>query len=407
MADNGTGGVSTADLRAWAQQSRLPGDPPPLSDDAALLIAGGYLQPGPRSILVRRMSTGLPVPRLTGSSYTDLRRLQHDIAHVEKQLGSGVPNMVATVLRTRLSGMVRRREDARRIVVIGKGVFASSTRAIRRERRENLYLEIDERERLFAGLLGTPAANLPAGGTVRRAGSAAADRVASLVGQFAGRNAASNVEEWINEALGAPLSSTLTTRGGASFADGYETIQFVAGHFYDRIVGNPAWRSDFFEVQRTQVNLHAELAEIAADIVALRSLRLELDRARANGGFDQAFADHLNRREAALRPVWTELLDRVAALAEIARTVESAAVELRVLEEYDRASTLDARIDQLVARSGDREMSVDQTRRLSEQVKAGEEQLRIYRDVLQGDIARITPPMAMPELPERYEPDGR
>ena len=369
------------------------------------MIAAGHLAPGPRSILVRRMSTGLPVPRLTNTSYSDLRRIQHGIVHIERQLAApSMPNIVATVLRTRLSGMIRKRDDARRTVVVAKGVFAGSTRAIRRERRENVYLELDERERLFSGLLGTPTPNLPAGGTVRRAGSVAVDRVAGFVGQFAGRNAANSVEEWVNEALGAPLTSALTTRG-ASFADGYETIQFVAGHFYDRIVGNPAWRSDFFDLQRTQVNLHAELAEIAADVVALRSLRLELDRARAAGGFDQSFADHLDQREAALRPVWSQLLDRVQALTEIAKTVESAAVELRVLEEYDRASTLDARIDHLVARSGDREMSADQARRLSEQVRAGEEQMRIYRDVLQGDIARIMPPSAMRELPERYEPE--
>jgi hypothetical protein len=292
-------------------------------------------------------------------------------------------------------------------VVVGKGVFATSTRAIRRERRENLYLEIDEREKLFTGLLYTPVANLPVGGGVRRAGSAAVDRIAGFVGSLAGRGAAQNVEAWINEALGTDGQPVPAGHGGADFSDGYEALQFVAGHFYDRIQQSPAWRSDFFELQRSAVNLHAELAEIAADVVALRTLRVDLDRARASGGFDQGFADHLDQREAALRPVWTELLTRVHALIEIAQTVESAAVELRILDEYDRATTLDARIDHLVARSGDRELSVDNTRRLSEQVRAGEEQLRIYRDVLQGNIARIAPYAPPMELPERYEPDQR
>lgn len=396
--------VTTADLRQWTRDSRLPGDPPPLSDDAALLIAAGHTSPGGRALVVRRMSAGLPLPRLSGP-YVDLRRLQHSIAHLEQQLATGsIPNMVATVLRSRLSGMIRKREDARRVVVGGKGVFATSTRAIRRERRENMYLEIDEREKLFTGLLYTPVANLPVGGGVRRAGSAAVDRVAGFVGGLAGRGAAQNVEEWINEALGgSPGQPAPAGRGGASFGDGYETLQFVAGHFYDRIVWSPAWRSDFFELQRTQVNLHAELAEIAADVVALRALRVDLDRARASGGFDEGFAEHLEQREAALRPVWTEMLERVQALVEIAQTVESAAAELRILDEYDRASTLDDRIDHLLARSGDRELSADHTRRLSEQVRAGEEQLRIYRDVLQGNIARIAP-QTMRELPERYEP---
>lgn len=394
--------VSTADLRQWCTDSRLPGEPPALSDEAALLIASGHCTPAGRALVVRRMSMGLPLPRLA-EPYADLRRTQHAITHIERQLTTGaMPNMVAAVLRTRLAGLIRKREDARRTVVVAKGVFPGGTRAIRRERRENVYLELDERERLFGGLLCTPVANLPTGGPARRAGSAAIDRFAGFIGGLAGRGAASSVEEWITEALGGPGSPSPSGRG-ASFSDGYETLQFIAGHFYDRITGNRAWRSDFFELQRTQVNLHAELAEIAADVVALRSLRVDLDRARATGGFDPDFVAHLDQREAALRPVWTELLQRVQALTEIAQTVESAAEELRLLDEYDRASTLDARIDHLVARSGDRELSADHSLGLAEQVRAGEEQLRIYRDVLQGDLARIAAP-AQYQLPERYEP---
>ncbi|NED61882.1 hypothetical protein G3I15_13275, partial [Streptomyces sp. SID10244] len=213
--------------------------------------------------------------------------------------------------------------------------------------------------------------------------------------------------EWANQILVPEPEGASTvplgTPGSVTFVDGYETLLFVAGHFYDRIVRNPAWLSDHFEIQRTQVNLHAELAEIAADVIALRAVRIDLDRAKRNGGFDRSFAEHIDRRETALRPVWTELIDRVQALGEVAAVVESAAVELRVLAEYDRASTIDDRIDDLIARSGDREISVDNAKRLTEQVRSGEEQLRIYRDVLQGNIARISP--AVPrELPARYEP---
>ena len=101
--------------------------------------------------------------------------------------------------------------------------------------------------------------------------------------------------------------------------------------------------------------------------------------------------------------VWTELIDRVQALGDVAYVVESAAVELQILSEYNRAATIDDRIDALIARSGDREISVDNAKRLTEQVRSGEEQLRIYRDVLEGNIARISP--AVPrELPARYEP---
>ncbi|MXP21612.1 hypothetical protein GIY30_09645 [Gordonia sp. HNM0687] len=412
MVDNRRPGVpagATTDdeIRAWCDESRLPGERPELSDTAAVLIASGFLTPAGRAIVVRRISTGLPVPVLPGG-FGDLRRLQRAIAQAEQQLDNPmVPGVVAAVMRNRVNGLHRRRDDARKYIVTAKGVFAGGTRAIRRERRENVYLEIEERERLFAGLLCTPTPNVHSSGYMRRAGTAAFDRLAGVVGQVASRSGYPQAGEWASQIL-APeredaTSVTSPNAGAATFVDGYETLLFVAGHFYDRVVGNPAWLSDHFEVQRTQVNLHAELAEIAADVIALRAVRIDLDRAKRNGGFDQSFADHIDRREKTLRPVWTELIDRVQALGEVAAVVESAAVELRVLAEYNRTTTIDERIDELIARSGDREMSVDNAKRLTEQVRSGEEQLRIYRDVLQGNIARISPATAR-ELPARYEP---
>lgn len=86
---------------------------------------------------------------------------------------------------------------------------------------------------------------------------------------------------------------------------------------------------------------------------------IDLDRAKRRGGFDKDFAQQIDKREEALRPVWSELIDRVQALGEVAHVVESAAVELRILDEYNRAATIDDRIDALISRSGDREVSVD------------------------------------------------
>jgi hypothetical protein len=411
MVENRRPGLRAAttsdELRSWCDQSRVPGDRPEFSDTAAILVASGFLTPAGRAIVVRRISTGLPMPVLPGG-FGDLRRLARAIGQTEHQLSNPMmPSVVAAVMRNRLNGMHRRREDTRKVIVTAKGVFAGGTRAIRRERRENVYLEIDERERLFAGLMCTPTPNVNTTGYVRRAGTAAIDRLAGVVGQVANKSGYPQAGEWASQILvpdrAESPAAPVGTPGSAAFVDGYETLLYVAGHFYDRIVRNPAWLSDHFEIQRTQVNLHAELAEIAADVIALRAVRIDLDRAKRNGGFDRSFAEHIDRRETTLRPVWTELLDRVQALGEVAAVVESAAVELRVLAEYDRAHTIDDRIDELIARSGDREISVDNAKRLSEQVRSGEEQLRIYRDVLQGNIARISP--AVPrELPARYEP---
>lgn len=399
-------GPQSSELREWCDHACMPGERPELSDVAATLVASGYLTPAGRSILIRRISLGLPVPTTT-AGFGDLRRLQRTIAQLEQQLaGSMVPGVVAAVIRNRLNGLIRRREEAHKSIVTAKGVFAGSTRAVRRERRENTYLEIDERERLFAGLLCTPTPNVGTMRAVRRAGTVAVERLAGVVGQVAARSGSRQVEQWADQiATATPRDSQVpATPGAANFVDGYEALLFIAGHYYDRITTNPAWRSDHFEVQRTQVNLHAELAEIAADVIALRAVRVDLDRAKRNGGFDRTFADQIDKRETALRPVWTELLDRVQALSEVAHVVESAAVELRILAEYNKAATIDDRIDALIARSGDREISMDNAKRLSEQVRSGEEQLRIYRDVLQGNITRIatTTPRELPTSQQRY-----
>lgn len=394
--------VSPADLRQWTTDARVPGQPSELSDAACILIAAGYLAPTARATVVRRMSLGLPIP-VPPTSFSELRRVQRGILHAERKLTSTrLPGFVVPIIRSRMAGLVKRRDEAHRAVVTAKGVFPSGMRAIRRERRENIYLELEEREQLFAALLCTPVANISSSGA-RWAGTDALDKVAGVVDKVAGRAGRRQMEQWADEVFGT-VPTTQDSNRGSTFADGYETLLFVAGHYFDRIRTNPAWLSDHFEMQRVQVNLNAELAEISSDIVALRALRVDLDRARANGGFDQGFAAHLAEREAALRPVWTELIDRVQALISMCETVESAAVELRLLNEFDRATTIDARIDHLLSRSGDRELSADHSRRLAEQVSSGEEQLRIYRDVLQGNIAQLGS-IAPAQLPPRYEPN--
>ncbi|GAB04658.1 hypothetical protein GII30_21940 [Gordonia amarae] len=403
MAYQSVPAPTSAEIRGWCDRSQIPGDRPELSATAATLIASGFLTPTGRAVVVRRVSTGLPMPTLP-SGFGELRRLQRAIAQAENQTANPMmPGVVSAVMRNRLNGLQRKREEARKTVVGAKGVFAGSTRAIRRERRENIYLELDERERLFGGLLYTPTPNVATNRSMRQAGGAAVGKIVGIVGQVASRSGNTQAEQWADELLGTAQTES-TTPGTASFLDGYETVLFLAGHFYDRVVNNPAWRSDHFELQRTQVNLHAELAEISSDVIALRAVRIDLDRAKRRGGFDKEFAQQIDKREEALRPVWSELIDRVQALGGVAHVVESAAVELQILDEYNRAATIDDRIDALISRSGDREVSVDNSKRLTEQVRSGEENLRVYRDVLQGNISRLTPVTSI-QLPERYEPD--
>jgi hypothetical protein len=219
-------------------------------------------------------------------------------------------------------------------------------------------------------------------------GNAALERVAGVIENAAAKAGKDSGRRWLPDLVGD--AESITPGSDSRFVDGYETMLFAAGSFYDRVMRCPAWHSEHFAMQRGQVDLESELAEIAADVIALRAIRVDLDSSRRAAGFDDDLDGHISRREHSLRPVWRELVDRVAALATVAEVVESAAAELRVLEEYAHTATIDDRIDELVARSGSREVSADNTRRLTEQVRAGEENLRIYRDVLQGNILRLS-----------------
>ncbi len=62
----------------------MPGERPELSDVAAILVASGYLTPTGRAIVIRRVSTGLPLPIVPGG-FGEMRRLQRAIVQLEAQ----------------------------------------------------------------------------------------------------------------------------------------------------------------------------------------------------------------------------------------------------------------------------------------------------------------------------------
>lgn len=376
-----------ADIRRWCDQARIPGKHPDLSDPAAILIASGFLSDQARAVLVRRSTAGLAVPGIGG--FGDLRRLQRELGQLEDQLRSPrLPKVAAMVVRSRAMSLSRRRDAARNLVTASKPVFAGTVRGIRRERREGIHLDISERERLFNGLLFTPAPNSLDMNYLRRAGALAASTAAGVIGQLS--DGRSRAGQWVADKAATIEGTADDDSGGtARFVDGYETVLYVAGNAYDRITRSQVWRSDHFAVQRTQINVHAELAEIAADVINLRTVRIELDRVRAVADSDQRLSDQLRSREAELRPVWSQLIERVAALWDVADAVAAAAQELQVLDQVNYAETIDHRIDHLIARSGERELSAENTRRLSDQLGAGRSQLRDYRNILQGNVTGI------------------
>ncbi|PXW30668.1 UNVERIFIED_CONTAM: hypothetical protein DES50_107145 [Williamsia faeni] len=382
-ASAASGGV--ADIRRWCEQARLPGRAPDLSDPAAVLIASGFLSEQARAVLVRRSTAGLPVPGIGG--FGELRRLQRELGQLEEQVRNPrMPKVASLVLRSRVVALSRRRDAARNLVTASKPVFAGTVRGIRRERREGLHLDIGDRERLFNGLLFTPCPGALDVNYLRRATAMAANTAAGVIGQLtdnwskAGQWVAGKAVTW--DATDGGESAA----GSSRFVDGYETLLYIAGNAYDRIVRSPVWHSDHFVIQRGQINVHAEIAEIATDVINLRTVRIELDRVRAVADSDERLSEQLRSREAELRPVWSQLIERVAALWDVADAVAAAAQELKVLDQINYAGTIDQRIDHLIARSGERELSAENTRRLGEQLGAGRANLRDYRNILQGNV---------------------
>jgi hypothetical protein len=374
-----------ADIRRWCDESKIPGRHPDLSDAASILIAAGFLSDPARAVLVRRATANMPIPSIGG--FGDLRRLNSELHQLDDYMRNPrMPRVGAMVLRSRIMTLTRRRETARNLVTASRPVFAGTVRGIRRERREGLYLDIPERERLFNGLLFTPTPNSLDSSYLRRAGAMAATTAAGVIGQLS--DGRSRAGQWVAEKA-ATIEASDDDGAAARFVDGYETVLFVAGNAYDRIVRSPVWRSDHFAVQRTQINVHAELAEIATDVINLRTVRIELDRVRVVAESDQRLREQLRSREAELRPVWSQLIARVAALTEVADAVAAAAHELQVLDQVNYAGTIDHRIDQLIARSGERELSAENTRRLTEQLGMGRAHLRDYRNILQGNVSGV------------------
>ena len=374
-----------ADIRRWCETSRMPGRQPDLSDPAAILIASGFLSEQARAVLVRRSTAGLAVPAIGG--FGELRRLQRELGQLEDQLRNPrMPKVAALVVRSRVVALSRRRDAARNLVTASKPVFAGTVRGIRRERREGLHLDISDRERLFNGLLFTPCPNALDVNYLRRATAMAASTAAGVIGQLTDNR--SKAGQWVagKAATFDDGETDESSSASSRFVDGYETLLYIAGNAYDRIVRSPVWHSDHFEVQRGQINLHAELAEIATDVINLRTVRIELDRVRAVADSDDRLREQLRSREAELRPVWSQLIDRVAALWDVADAVAAAAAELKVLDQVNYAGTIDQRIDHLIARSGERELSAENTRRLGEQLGAGRAHLRDYRNILQGNV---------------------
>ena len=369
----------TAQVRQWCEDGRIEGPYRELSADAAVLIAAAYLDEPTRMVLVNRRRVGRTVPDI--GWFGALRTLSDDRARRDRRAREMRPGAWQVVASYRAGEVERRLLTARARFVHSPAHWANGVRAIRRDRRDGVHLEPAQREALFDALTRTPVPVSDSGTDQATAAalSVAAQRLAGLAEHTrwaaAGRRAA--------DALGAAAGQP-----AGRFADRFDGLLYLAGSLFDRIETSVAWRSDHFAVQRVQLDLADELQQIAVDTVALRGIGGELAAALASARGDAA-CESIRARQRALAVVWEQLVDRVAALARIGDLLGEAEEQLRSAAAVQRTVRLDARIDELVARAGNRELSTENTHYVGDQIGGVDEVMLGYQALLQGDIQAL------------------
>lgn len=367
-------------VRYSCERARLDGHHPPLSDAAAVLIAAARVDSSTREILGARRRAGRTIPSTGG--FGELRLLSDEYAGVAAKAASLRPGPVQLASRYRAAELGKRLAGLKTAVTMSAAHYASGVRAIRRERRDGVHLDPAQRDGLFAALQRTPAPLPVHRRQLHELRNAMLESTAQRVTRVSEHTRA--------EAVGRRTAGALERAVAPDddrFVDRYDTLLFLAGTLYDRIEGAPVWHSEHFAIQRAQLDLAEELTQIAVDTVALRGIVGELDDAAAS---TPEAREHVVSRREALEPVWDQLVDRVAALARIGNLLSQAETQLRAMASMRWATSLDNRIDDLIARSGNRELSAANTHQVGDQLGEVEELLGTFRSTLGGDIAALT-----------------
>ncbi|MGB7382325.1 MAG: hypothetical protein WA927_03675 [Rhodococcus sp. (in: high G+C Gram-positive bacteria)] len=347
-------------VRRWCDRARLDGRRPLLSDAAAIAIAAGRIDDTTHTVLAARRRVGKSMPSIGG--YSTVRVLTDERQRWLTKDTRNKPGS-ALVYKLRAAELGKRLDHLRTAFVVSPKHYANGVRAVRRERREGLHLDLDQRDALFDALAHTPVPRQHTANIVERAGLSILDTAADRVAEA---SRSTRFEELGSRA--STLMLDLADQRDDAFGDRYETILFVAGSSVDRVHASPAWRSEHFLVQRTQLDLTDELTQVAVDVNSLRAIDYELDGVAAMM-FDAATRAQVASRRSALDSVWTQLIDRVAALVRVDELVHRAEGELRTMNVIHKAHSLDDRIDALVARAGNREISADNTNFVGDQLR--------------------------------------
>ncbi|AEF42388.1 hypothetical protein [Hoyosella subflava] len=374
----------SAQVRTWSEdayisEDQIDGAHPDLSDEAALLIAVGYLDDDIREILAARRRAKRGLPRVGG--YSELRALSDEHARTLARANAAKTPVSRGMLKLRAADLHRQLHSKREAFVNSDEHFAKTARAARRDKRDGVHLDTEQREAIFDALRRTPAPMAPApehldhflgplGITAEQVAKFSEGTRRFMLGRAAGPR--------VPDFMAAP----------GQFADRYDTLLYLAGTLYDRISNSSAWHSEHFAMQRGQLDLADELIQIAVDTASLRVIVTELNG--LDGASNEVARQHIHERFEALVPVWEQLVERVAALARIGDLLTQAEYKLRTINTVRRAKSLDNKIDDLISRSGLRELSAQNTHQVGDQFGDVDVALDAYQDFLGGDIAALT-----------------
>ncbi|MCS3779126.1 hypothetical protein [Tsukamurella ocularis] len=334
-----------APVRRWCDARAIPMPRRELSDEAALLIAAGHLQPAAREVVLNRFDTERAFPDIGG--YAKLRRLSRIAEHeAPPPSADGVPAnplQQAKAAADAVRGADARRKLAgfRHAFTLNRISFAAGVRAVRRARKDAVHLDLDERDALFDALCLTPLPLTPSAAAV------AARTVARVAGPAL--RLAPQLAGWV-DGHGAPDEGLLV------FENRYDVLLFVAGLVYDKVSYSRSVSAGEFDEQLGQLDLPTDLVQISVDVMQLKCVWGQLRYA-------PGLAD--GTRSSELDTVWDELVDRVTALTRVGDLVDVAdSKRPRRLS----IESIDQQIHELVQRSGEREISTQSARRVAGQI---------------------------------------
>src|SRR3546814_11048756 len=102
-------------VREWCAAGTVESNRPELSDDVALLIAGGYADESTRSILANRRSVGRSFPE--NGDFSELRYLTDELARPRRRLPATRTGPVQVVLERMVPALEQRVQSRRSALV--------------------------------------------------------------------------------------------------------------------------------------------------------------------------------------------------------------------------------------------------------------------------------------------------